>query len=385
MHGKQHEEGLGWASEGWTIDKAQGVLAKLKEAARTGVGPCTLAEMREVNAQRRAEGQGTSERITLSEFFDAHYLPAVQKRKRTWKHDAGRFNKGIRPLFGDYPLCALTPEHMEELLAKLRKAGASESTALQYMAVMRQIFNLARVTFVNGAPLYAQPHSPLDAVRLPKATMERERFLTHAEARQLMDAAREKSEPLANLISLALNTGLRYGELMRVQWADISLQFGVLTVRVEDMRKPGGKVPLNHEALAVLREMAAQRMKNERQVFPVGVAGNDGDALRRIYESVVEEIGLNRDSTSPRDRVVFHTLRHTFASWLAISGRADIYRIKTLMRHRTIKMTERYAHLLPDATRDAVNHLWPSEVKESDGASILDTRDTTSANEPVDE
>lgn len=64
--------------------------------------------------------------------------------------------------------------------------------------------------------------------------------------------------------------------------------------------------------------------------------------------------------TGPKDRVVFHTLRHTFGSWLALAG-TDVYRIKTLMRHKTITMTMRYAHLLPDATRDAVNHLRPTE------------------------
>ena len=60
-----------------------------------------------------------------------------------------------------------------------------------------------------------------------------------------------------------------------------------------------------------------------------------------------------------RHKVVFHTLRHTFASWLAMAG-TDIYRIKTLMRHKTITMTMRYAHLIPDATRAAVHNLRPS-------------------------
>lgn len=377
--GVRREEGLGWASEGWTVEKAQGVLAGLKTAIRTGEGPRTLSELREQNERQRRAERLSGEGITLAEFFDTHYLPAAKKRKRTWSHDAGRFNKQIRPLFGGYPLCALTPEHMEELLAVLRSSGASESTALQYMAILRQIFNQARSTFVDGLPLWTQPHSPLDGVRLPRATMERERFLSHKEARRLIDAAQDRSIDLAHFIILALNTGLRYGELLRLRWEDVSLQQGVVIVRAEDMRKPGGKVPLNASAIAAFRARLETRHKGVQAVFPLDVVGNDGDALRRQYELLVEDLGLNRESTSPRDRIVFHTLRHTFASWLAISGKADIYRIKTLMRHRTLRMTERYAHLLPDATRDAVNHIWPSE-----SFGVLHT-DNAAADEPIDE
>jgi integrase len=57
-------------------------------------------------------------------------------------------------------------------------------------------------------------------------------------------------------------------------------------------------------------------------------------------------------------------LRHTFASWLALAG-VDIYRIKTLMRHKTIDMTMRYAHLLPDATRQAVYNLTPPKPSQA--------------------
>lgn len=378
-NGKQREEGLGWASEGWTVEKAQGVLAGLKAAIRTGEGPRTLSELRELNERQRRAERLSGDGITLAEFFDTHYLPAAKKRKRTWSHDVGRFNKHIRPLFGSYPLCALKPEHMEELLTVLRSCGASESTALQYMAILRQIFNQARSTFVDGLPIWTQPYSPLDGIRLPRANVERERFLSHAEARRLIDAAQARSIDLAHFIILGLNTGLRYGELVRLRWEDISLQQAVVTVRTEDMRKPGGKVPLNVASQTVFRERLESRRKSERAVFAPDVVGNDGDALRRQYELLVEELGLNRESTSPRDRVVFHTLRHTFASWLAISGKADIYRIKTLMRHRTLRMTERYAHLLPDATREAVNHIWPSE-----SFGVLHT-DNAATDQPTDE
>ena len=71
---------------------------------------------------------------------------------------------------------------------------------------------------------------------------------------------------------------------------------------------------------------------------------------------MVKALSLNDGITDPRDRVVFHTLRHTFASWLAIQG-TPIYTIKELMGHKTLAMTERYSHLIPDAKRQAVKGL----------------------------
>lgn len=372
--GRQHEEGLGWASEGWNADKAQSLLTKLKEAARTGAGPRTLAELREENTQRRAEESDSADTITLAQFFDDHYTPAAKKRKRTWSHDVGRFDKGIRESFGDVPVRGLTKDHLDELMDSLRSDGLAESTVLQYIAVMRQVFSLARITMIDGAPLWSAGITPVDEIILPGASEERERFLQFAEADALINAAENLAVDasylphlvdLVDLIKMGLNTGLRFGELLRLEWADVSLVNAFLTVRAERNRKTGGRVPLNTEVLQVLRDRNKRRLRGETLVFSPVLAGKGGYTFRRLYMAAVDACELNKDSTSARDKVVFHTLRHTFGSWLALAG-TDIYRIKTLMRHKTIKMTMRYAHLLPDATRDAVENLRPQTTTHED-------------------
>ncbi len=367
--GKQREDGLGWASEGWSAEKAQGVLGELKKAARTGEGPRSLTELRAANLERQAAASSAADDLTVAEFFDDYYVPAVKRRKRTWSHDKGRFDKGIRERLGDIPFRALAKEHMEELMDALRSEGLAESTVLQYMAILRQMFSLAKITMINGMPLWASAISPVNEVELPEGSEERERFLSYDEADALIAAARSLPvegdyvpllPELVDLIQLALNTGLRFGELMRLEWSDVSLQHAFLTVRIERRRKTGGHVPLNEEALEVLRTRNRRRRRGDANVFPPDRTGKGGCVLRRLYAMAVDAAGLNHDSTGPKSKVVFHTLRHTFGSWLAIGG-TDIYRIKTLMRHKTIKMTMRYAHLLPDATRDAVNHLRPTK------------------------
>lgn len=367
--GKQREDGLGWATEGWSAEKAQGVLGELKKAALTGEGPRSVAELREANLRRRADASSAADALTVAEFFDDYYVPTTRKRKRTWSHDKGRFDKGIRERLGGVPFRGLTREHMAELMDALRAEGLAESTVLQYMAILRQMFSLARITMINGEPLWAAAISPVNEVELPEGSQERERFLEYDEADRLIAAAGalEVDEvhlpllpDLVDLIRLALNTGLRFGELMRLEWTDVSLQHAFLTVRIERRRKTGGKVPLNQEALEVLRTRNRRRRRADVAVFPPDRTGKDGCVLRRLYALAVDAAELNKDSTGPKSKVVFHTLRHTFGSWLAIAG-TDIYRIKTLMRHKTITMTMRYAHLLPDATRDAVNHLRPTK------------------------
>lgn len=74
------------------------------------------------------------------------------------------------------------------------------------------------------------------------------------------------------------------------------------------------------------------------------------------FKRIVEEIGLNEGISDPRQKVVFHTLRHTFASWLVQKG-TPLYTVAELMGHKSLTMTSRYAHLAPENMRNAVNKI----------------------------
>ena len=95
-----------------------------------------------------------------------------------------------------------------------------------------------------------------------------------------------------------------------------------------------------------------ERGENSELVFP-SERGGKIVQVSDSFDRTVAHLGLNEGITDDRNRVVFHTLRHTFASWLVESG-VDLYTVKELMGHGTLAMTERYSHLDPDTLQRAV-------------------------------
>lgn len=367
VNGERKEEGLGWASEGWSAEKAYKVLSDIKAGVRTGDGPQSLAEKRAAaKAEREAEimtrHAEARASITLAEFFSDHYMPRAKREKRSWKTDEQRFAKAIGPALGALPLRAIRPADVQTFLDALSDGGAAPATVKQYMGIVRRVFNVALQTTVNDTPIF-EGRNPATSLRLPGVHNARERYLSSDEATRLIEATGRLRYPdLRDAIVISLNTGLRMGEIMRMQWAHVDMVAETLRVPDEDMRKPGGIVPLNADALAVLTRRRTDDAGNPL-VFPSKFGAHTRTNLTRAFRVMVDGLGMNDNAADPRHRVVFHTLRHTFASWLALAG-VDIYRIKTLMRHRSIQMTMRYAHLIPDATRDAVCNLRPPSGPE---------------------
>ncbi len=368
--GRTIEEGLGWASGGWSAQKANTVLAQIRENKRLGTGPQSLAEMRQAKLEqqeiaRQAAEMEQASNITLSTFFSHYYIPHTMRTKRSWLHDKRRYYRVLDPALGHLPMRSITHEHIQKLLNSLTDAQLSPSTVKQYRSILSQIFNLASRTMLHEHYIFVGTN-PIVNVITPPIKNERQRFLTGEEAELLISTAKTlPSQDLHDCIVLSLNTGLRLGELQRLQWIDIDMNNRMLTVRDEAHRKPGGKVPLNDHAMSVFDSRQHKRTYRPMGlIFPPKYGGNFRDTLSKSFRALTDSLNLN-EGLSPQDRqhrIVFHTLRHTFASWLAIGG-TDIFKIKTLMRHKTIGMTMRYAHLIPSATRDAVNNLKPPKAR----------------------
>lgn len=369
VNGKRFEEPVGWASKGWTEGKVNEQLGELQKCIAAGTA-FSLKEMRQTALDERAEAEAAEKAaqlgfMTFGAFLDDYYMPVAKREKRSWLTDEQRIAKEVKPLLGDVPLRNMTRDDVQMLADKLEKDGAAASTIKQYVGIVRKAYNIARGTVVNGAPLYAgQNPASQGGLSLPKIHNERERFFFGKEITDILKEARNLPDPdLHDAIALSLNAGLRLGELARLDWLDVNLVNNVLTVREESKRKPGGKVPMNAECVRTFKRRRETAVSGGRvgPVFPYsGGPLAWQQYISKGFKGIVDKLKLNEgiDPKDRRRRVVFHTLRHTFGSWLAIGG-TDIYRIQKLMRHRNIAMTMRYAHLYVDHTVEAVHNLKP--------------------------
>jgi site-specific recombinase XerD len=192
--------------------------------------------------------------------------------------------------------------------------------------------------------------NPTDGVALLKITSKQEpRYLNKSECQQLLDTADETLHPI--LVTF-LNTGLRLGELINLQWKDVDLGRSVLRVREKESWKPktGERdVPLNDEMKALFRRLQKKQESKDDYIFLSTRGEKLTGKLRQRFENHAKRNGFT-------DITKIHTLRHTFASHLVMNG-VDLPTVQKLLGHSDIDTTMVYAHLAPDHLAGAVHKL----------------------------
>lgn len=376
LAGKDREEGLGWASENWTAVKAYDRLKELKENRKSGEGPQTLAEKRQIAADRKEAEKAEAERqekesITFKEFFDDTYLPQAKadKKERSVTREEGLFNAWISPVLGQLPMKDITPFHLEKLKRDMATGEQSPRSVEYALSVVRQVFNTAkRLGSFNG-------ENPTAKVKFPKPDNGRMRFLTHEEAGRLLEALKGKSVDVHDMTLLSLHCGLRFGEIASLTWQDVDTERGTLTIRDA---KAGSRY-------AFLTEQAAAMLKGRTQgkpadyVFPAWESKEEArksggnkrmDRISATFARTVEDLGLNDGMDDPRLRICFHSCRHSHASWLIEEG-ADLYTVQKLLGHKTNVMTMRYSHLSENKLRGAAQALSKAMRRTKDAGQVV--------------
>lgn len=148
---------------------------------------------------------------------------------------------------------------------------------------------------------------------------------------------------------LSLHCGLRAGEVFSLKWGDV--KFDEKTIFVQDPKNKKNRYAIMTQEI---EDMLSSRKegKNVELLF-TNSNGKEFKQVPEVFIKTVNQMGLNKDVDDKRDKVVFHTLRHTYTSWLVQNG-VDLYTVKELMGHSTLAMTERYAHLAKGNLKSAV-------------------------------
>ena len=234
----------------------------------------------------------------------------------------------------------------EKIVNGMIKKGLAVRTAQYAAAVLRHALNKA---IERG---YLQVN-PVSKIKVPRKDNRRIRFLTKDEANKLLNELKKRSQRVYEMAFLSLNTGMRFGEIANLTWQDIDFDNGIIYIK--DPKNRTGRVAYMTEGV---KELLLNKKKNSDAnslIFPTN-SNDKMPAVTSSFKHAVDKLGLNKSITDPRNKVVFHTLRHTFASWLVQAG-TPLYTVKELLGHKSIAMTERYSHLAENTMREAVKKL----------------------------
>ena len=309
------------------------IKATMPEAAAETFGEFMALYKPHLEATAKA-GKATVDCIH-TQFGHLYRMPLASIGRATFdKFKASRLKSGLHP--------STVNRDLDRLKAALSKAVEWKLLAANPLLGMKRIKRDIedRVRYL----------SPKEERALRKALETREqRFKVRrlSGIRWRVERGQEPLPPLKGyadhlmpMTLIALNTGLRRGEITQLTWLDIDLVKKILTVRAGYAKSGKARhIPLNSEALAVLKQWKKQQ--------PDGVLFN----LTSVAKSWAQ---LTEKAAIADFR--FHDLRHTFASKLVMAG-IDLNTVRELLGHGDIKMTLRYAHLAPEHKAAAVEKL----------------------------
>ena len=273
------------------------------------------------------------EKIKFEEFSDTFINIWSKPNKRSWKCDISNL-KALSPFFKGKYLYEITTEKIEEFKAERSKTVAP-ATVNRELATLGTMLNKA----VAWGKLEKSPAQNVKFLREPKGRL---RYLEIAEIQRLIINCSDKLRPI---VILALNTGMRRGEILGLKWKD-NIDFQREIIRITDTKNGEVKtLPMNATVKQTL--MKISRNPNSPFVF----CGKDGQPYHDIRKSFFTAL-KEADIMDFR----FHDLRHTYASQLVMSG-IDINTTRELLGHKDLRMTLRYAHLSPDHKKRATDLL----------------------------
>ena len=348
---KTKQEGVGWASAGYTEQKVSDLLGEIKRNIREGKHPQSLAEKREMAEQAKREQEmraieSEAERITLREVFGKYLkVHKTETTKKTWENTERYYRNWIDEKLGKKKLIDITVDDIQPIIAEAIDIRTTR-TADYIKAIVRQIFN-----FAKKRDLYFKDN-PAMKIKIKQKDNKRSRFLTQEEARTLLDALAQRSPDVHDIALISLFGGLRAGEIFNLKWEHIIWHSERISI-VDPKNGESRMEPMHPQ----VKEMLQHRYQNDRDGFIFKARnGEKITDLSDTFQRTVDKLGFNDGITDQRQKVVFHTLRHTYASWLVMNG-VDLYTTQKLMGHKSNQMTQRYAHLAPGYLEKAVNSL----------------------------
>jgi len=307
---------------------------------------------------------------TVKGFCSKVFLPWAEQNRRSWPKEASRI-KPILEFFGSKRLADVSPFDIERFKTKRRSTpivlnpdskpisrSRSIASVNRELSLLSRIFSLA----ILKEELTANPCQKVKAI---SGEQPRTRYLLPEEEANLMPALeRDSRQHLRVIVLLALNTGMRRGEILRLRWEQVD--FHKSEIKATHTKTSRDRfIPMNQQVQGALQRL--RDISDSDWLFP----SRDGQSLKGVataFRGACREAGI--------ENFRFHDLRHTFGTRAADAG-ASLTAIAAVMGHADIHTTMRYAHATDQGRRrvvesvagqirtDLANH-WPSKTGTMD-------------------
>jgi integrase len=342
--------------------RSAGTFSSRRAAERAGNRE--EAKVRDGSWHDHSRGQ-----VTFAEYVETVWLPSKQVEISTLAAYRSYLDKHFIPVFGRRAMGKILPSEIQRWVTTATENGLSAASVAKYHTMLHSVFERAlrdRVITFN----------PCAHTELPKRVKKKARTLTPAEYAAILSALPMQYRLM---VETAINTGLRWGELIALKPRHLDLATGKLTVEetiVEVSRKnsPTGQrmltklYPKDNEPRAMalpedlVAKLAAWISERGLRAGDLLFATRDGTPISRntfrtrTWLPAVKTSGVDFD-------VRVHDLRHAHASWL-LAGGSDLKSVMDRMGHAQITTTQKYLHALPDA--DTKNLTALDRIRSSD-------------------
>lgn len=283
----------------------------------------------ELERKTRAQETGELEEYTLDKAFGRYMAESRQSDNSTAEYRL----KNLYSFFGNIKLSNITPDLLSRYVCE-RAAKVKASTVNRELNDLSAVLNRARNKWGVKTPKL----SPLE-FRLKTQDAEI-KFIRSPEVFQAIENA--APEHLKPIIYTAVFTGLRKNNILNLKWSDIDFENDVITVKVKDRNFDGGRT-FSVPVIPALKSILMSLPRVSEYVFTY--RGRPIGSIKTAWRAIFKRTGL--------PYIRFHDLRHTAATWI-LKRTGNLNLTKEILGHRNIATTLKYAHVLDEDKRKAL-------------------------------
>lgn len=291
----------------------------------------------------------TKRQIITFDSITQRYLEYNEIHSKDYTNHLSRYTNHIKPYLGEKSIFDISVDDILQIQKdKLKKLAPK--TVNHIIQLINTIYNY------NIKNKYIKAENPVSNIKKLQANNERLRYLDKEDIAKLIETIKN-DEQLLLFVKLALQTGGRANTIVNIQKKDIDLTNKIISL--QDYKNNSFYRGFFGDDVFELLKNRVDKLKSNDYILLYHTAeSNIQTYITKKLQPILNVLfNTDLDIKDRQNRVVIHSLRHTFASHLAING-TPIFTIQKLMNHKDITMTMRYAKLAPDSGKESVQNLY---------------------------